>query len=1041
MEVADIQTLDDLDAAIRGLTSGDQGTSAIATAMITQLWSQEGLSSEISTDDIRVAGILRIVAADSYYLYDHPDRRQVIRFLRERLAETNSKLPKRYKIGRPHQADEISQSLARIATDAEAGIAAALESYDGIASLEKFRNSLLKALNDDRSRAAFRPFLALPSDPSDSFQKCLTSAIEYSQSTAESAPAHLDNAVGLIERLEHQLSQVPTSVARPITLVLQRLRRDLADHFEISPFSKPASVTLATDLRLHPLHVEGLELSVPIELRNDGLGVALDLELEMSEAIGIKLPIGLFWLSDLAPGSMLVEFNVRTDPESMKGLECAACIFRLTWRNSDGTTESSEIEAELRPQDPDVDWNDLAYTNPYSLEAVETEDELAGRSEMLKSITRVLSAQRVESVYIHGQKRVGKTSLAHVALKVVGERRGAETIYIETGEIISPTPSTAIDGLARALIEQLDDRYRLPSELRDASYDGSLTPLVRALKSVVTTERPVLIAIDEFDRLPTPLYRRGAEGDAFFTALRSIATIEGVGLLLIGGERMKIIINGPGVELNRFNAFSVDYLDRATQWSDFEELVRNPAGDYIRFTNEACERIYDYTAGNPYYTKQLCGKILELAIHRRDAYVDVREVESGAKALLKAMDAVSFAHYWEDHVLESDSKRDEVTLKRRRCLLALGSAWAVSDIVATEDVAREAGQLGLSYAETDSELRQFKERGFLLEEGGNWTPRVNLFRRWICDYGQTQLVVSAAELESVEALVRKRASLRISTEEADDVADSLGSYRGRSISGDKVLEYLRQFGEASRQRLILKLLQHITPISNVDENHLFRQAFEAVTQRLKERDGDWNQRQIALSYFGPSGKSSAAAARMFNTANGRRFQPRGVIEPIGLASLVDSDVTDVIVVDDFVGSGDTLVDGLADLRDLIPASTQLHVFVLAAHPVGLERVVEFAQEQFADRCIVDGMQEVLGDPALFSVSGGIFESEQDCIDAKALVNEFGSRLSPQAPLGYRGCCSLVKFASTIPNDAPPILWRSSSGTFEFKALFERNSPR
>ena len=1041
MRTDELNSLEDLDSAIRELANANEGVDRGATSMISQLWSQEDLAPEINTDDIRVAAILRIVAVDNYYLYDHPSRRQVIRYIRERLVETNSSVPKKYKLGRTHQADETCQSLGRITADAENGLASALESYDGLSSLEAFRNKLLKALNDDRAKATIRPFLALSSDPTALVQKCLGAAIEYAQATAESARAHLDNAIDLIDQLGQRPTSAETSFVLSILQVMQALRRDMTSHFESSPFSKPADVTLETDLRLHPLHVEGLELSLPIRLRNVGEGVALNLEVDISEAIGIGLPSAPIRLSDLAPGSIVIEFHVQTDAKAMHDLEFAACIFNLTWLNSDGSMAEVEIEAELRPQDPHLDWDGLTYTNPYSLEAVETEDELMGRSAILRSIIRVLSAQRVESAYIHGQKRVGKTSLARVALKEVASRRDVETIYIEAGEITSSSASTAVDGLARALIEELRDRYLLPEDLRSPTYDGSLTPLVRVLKKAATADRPVLIALDEFDRLPTPLYRRGAEGDAFFLALRSIAAIEGVGLLLVGGERMKIIINGPGVELNKFSAFPVDYLDRATQWSDFEELVRSPVADQVEFTNSACERIYDLTAGNPYYTKQLCRKILELAVQRRDAYIDAREVDIATKNLLKSIDAVSFAHYWEDHVLESDLKRDEVTLKRRRCLLALGLAWAVSEAVTVEQVASEAGDLGLSYADTENELRQFKERGFLLEENGSWIPRVDLFRRWICDHGQTDLVVSEAELDSVKALVRERATLRISIDEADAVAAALGSFRGHSVSGERVLEYLRQFGGSSKQRLILKLLQHMTSISNVDENRLLRQAFEAVTQRLKERDGNWRQSQLVLSYYGSSGKSSAATARMFNMANGRRFQPRGVIEPTSLTSLTDSGVTDVIIADDFVGSGDSLVNGLTGLHDLIPSSVGLHVFVLAGDPLGVENVVEAARSLFGDRCLVDSMQEVLGAPSLFDSSTGVFDSEQECIDAKALVSEFGSQLDPQSPLGYGGRCSLAMFPSTIPNNAPPILWRSSRGGFEFEALFERNQPK
>ena len=119
--------------------------------------------------------------------------------------------------------------------------------------------------------------------------------------------------------------------------------------------------------------------------------------------------------------------------------------------------------------------------------------------------------------------------------------------------------------------------------------DGSLTFLNQLLERVSVLGERLVIVIDEFDRLPARLFRRTDVQDAFFTGLRAISAIRGIGLVLVAGERMNLIISGPGVELNRFAGFPVDYLDRSTQWSDFEDLVRKPTDKLLEFSNEACE--------------------------------------------------------------------------------------------------------------------------------------------------------------------------------------------------------------------------------------------------------------------------------------------------------------------------------------------------------------------------------------------------------------------------------------------------------------------
>ena len=1034
-----LQSLRDLDTAIERLRQADGSQGQDAEYLISALAEGVLLDAPLNHADVRVAGLLRITAIDHHVVYESEHRRNTIELIKERLKETDSTILTKYDLSPGNQADEDCRRMARVAEDAMTGLTSALQSYQGIATLKDFRYKILKAINDDRAKAVIRPFFQLDGDPSDKLQRCLGAAVSYLDANAGGAGAYLDDALALIRGILEATSSAPTVVSKLVSFVLEQLYADLQDHYDANPYSKPAQISLDSALRRHPLHVPDLEISIPVALINSGEGVAIDLEIEIIDAIGIQ-PIGSpLRLSNVIPGQMIVEFHALTDPTTMEGMDAAPCEFRLSWMNSDGSEESKNITTDLQFQDPNVDWDSLHYTNPYSLEAVSKEEDLIGRGGMLSQITRVLTTASVGSLYIHGQKRVGKTSLALVALDMLERTHQATCIYLEIGEINNPDPARAIDNLTERLISELNDRLTFPVDIPLPEHDGSLAPLVKVLRKLAAEHKPIILAIDEFDRLPAPLYRRTAEADAFFTALRSIATIRGVGVILIGGERMKLIINGPGVELNKFKAFQVEYLDRSTNWTEFEELIRKPTDQYLEFTDSACDRVYEATAGNPFYTKQLCDKVLELATQRRDAYVDGREIDVAVKQLVGTIDSTSFSHYWEDHLLEHDHKRDEVTLNRRRCLLALGLTWASGEPVTSNAVVEEGLQLGLDFSSTHRELQQFKDRGIIVDTTGVWTPRVSLFRRWLVEQGQQQIIISAAELESAEHVIAQRTSLRVSIGEADDLANRFGTFKGKAISGERILEYLQQFGELRDQRLIFKFLCSLTFISQADEYELLRGAYDRLQQRLKDRHEQWKRDQLLLTHTGRIEKSGVAMTRAFIRANTPNLGLKSIHDPDELDTSTQHGITDIVLVDDFIGSGDSLTHALEELQEHIPSSACLHVLVLAGMCDGVDRVATTVQELFGSQSSVECMIEIPNDPGPFALGTGVYGEEEEARDALAIVRRFGLKLEPRIPLGYGDCCAPVVFSSSIPNNAPAILWSASSGNFKFTPLFPRNS--
>ena len=989
--------------------------------------------------DLSVAAILRIATIDYNLLYnsDIEDRQWALNLIQERLQISGPRVYGKYQLAGKVPADEMCRKLTDIIPDANTELRQALRAYHGVDTISTLQHNLLAALNKDLIRVSIRPFLGFGDDPQVELGQCLKAAIGYtSTSNAMQASAALADAQRAFGAALELFSRDPTEFGKPIADMLRQLRRDLNEDFKNSPYSKPANLELQETPRRYPLHVPKRDLWIPVEIRNRGEGIAIHVEVRMRDSIGLERVDTPLRLSNIDPGSVvLVDLQAKTNSDGDVG---GLCEIQLTWVNADGTEANVTSEVTLRPQDPSIDWVKVRRTNPYNLEAVTKEDELMGRGETLDRIVRTLNTPSVGSLYIHGEKRVGKTSLAYVAVDLM-EQAGMACVFQDVGGINHHIPESAINNLTESLVSKIVDRFSKLSEFADrVRLDGSLTFLNRILERLSGLGERLVIVIDEFDRLPARLFRRTDEQDAFFTGLRSMSAIRGIGLVLVAGERMNLIINGPGVELNRFAGFPVDYLERSTQWTDFEHLLRKPTEDILEFSDEACARAYEYTEGDPYFTKLLCAEILDNAIQRRDAFVGNREVDFAVNVLLSRIDSTSFSHYWEDFLLDEDARRDEVTLNRRRCLLAFGMACD-SDCSATiESIVKAAAHVGMDASGTRRELEALLRRRLLALDNHTIKPRIRLFGRWIVTSGKQQIVLTSVELESAQTAIDEREKLRISQDEAHDLVRSWSSFRGVSISPERLIRYLEQFGDARNQRLIFRLLTKVLFIGDAQEAELMREAYSHLENNMRERHGTWKRNQITISYLGSLGGSGLAMARSFAIANGF-LRTKQIHKPELLSQEAKNGVTDVVLIDDFVGSGRTLQ---ADLREMAKWTSDqaVHIFLLAGMAKGVDRVSDAAGEVFGeDRVKIRCLHEIKGSPGPFDFPGGLFDSQDDATDAQRVVEEFGHKLEPKIPLGFGECCALVAFSRTIPNNAPPILWsRSRGNVFKFEPLFPRN---
>jgi hypothetical protein len=200
---------------------------------------------------------------------------------------------------------------------------------------------------------------------------------------------------------------------------------------------------------------------------------------------------------------------------------------------------------------------------------------------------------------------------------------------------------------------------------------------------------------------------------------------------------------------------------------------------------------------------------------------------------------------------------------------------------------------------------------------------------------------------------------------------------------------------------------------------------------------------LCISFVDSDTKSGASTAR--DVAKVLRPGKCAAISELGnwLRDHTGQDAV-LLLVDDFAGTGNTLVSGIGGflkqrgnetlLRRFADKGT-IHLFLLFAFPEAVQTI----QKRFP--YIRTTTIRTFGDDVRgLDPDAGIFTDEAERRFAHDVLVQMGRQLTPQSPVGHGDMATLVGFHNTIPNNSLPIFW--SNGTLNEKLwipLFPRAS--
>jgi len=827
-------------------------------------------------------------------------------------------------------------------------------------------------------------------------------------------------------------------IAEPLGNIRDFVKAD----FDGCDLNKPADINVYSANKKYPLDSPKEKFEIKVVVDNKGPGVAFNTRVIVLDSDAcISLQTEEIFLDAVDVGRLEIFLDAEMcfsviDPINIIGI--------LSYTDYKGDAIEEDFEIEILPQNSSINWDEIQYQQPYSLESVELESDLIGRKDLLYNISSKLTLRKGESSIIHGQKRVGKTSLAKTIQSRLNEIESCIPIFIETGSLDKTTPNNFIRTLGEKVHRKIKSKIPV-GELEKPIFEGSLQPLVTFIEDVVEVNKMVRIVIilDEFDEIPSKLYPYTEAGDSFFHSLRSLSGESGggrVSLVLVGGENIDVIMQSTD-KLNKFDAFNVGYFDRSDYWADFKELLISPVKDTIEFTEEAILTLYEYTEGNPFYTKFIAKKLYKKMCEKRCSYITNDEMLAAIRDTINNLEAINVNHFWSDGIrVEDVARKDLIETQRRRFLIGFAESL------------RECGEFSKSkyISSTSNGLIPAKEivesfigRKILVGDGDILRIKPKLFEEWLVERGVNILRASFSDEDALSAYRKKEELEYITDSELLSAVEGWELYRGSKVGVADVRNWLSGFESNAERRSAFKLLTNIEFYGEIKIREKLKVIHDLVRREITYtyKESEKVRKDVLISCFGGDSKSGASYLRMYATENAITTHSIKKVSDIKKTLNLDSSIKAVVFVDDIIASGGSMIESIraldSDCGDLL---RERNVLILVGVIVGLSDGVERIEAEIKklDLNIKLKVCDIIGESdKAFSPESRYFDSDLERTEALSLARKYGAKLQNRHPLGYYESQLLVVFKDNCPNNTLPIFWASSNKPV-WKPLFKRS---
>ena len=666
---------------------------------------------------------------------------------------------------------------------------------------------------------------------------------------------------------------------------------------------------------------KNIETNLSCRLQNNGEGVAYDVRLlpdSLHSNIELVSDKNKFSIEDKSERSISFRIILREHFESL------LIPIKIMCSTIDERELIYNDRLVIEQQNEQPNWDELIKDPPYNINPIKDHKKLFGRETILNNL--ILHAYSGTSTFIWGQKRVGKTSVIQVLAKELQNKKNFICITFRMGELGALHEGQIGHCIAKRISENLPDRSLTIPEEKD--FGANINRLVPFIETVINqfSDLKFVVIIDEFDDLE-PAFYTGERGKLFVKALRSLSEI-GLTFFFVGSERMATIYNKHANDLNKWLNL---YLDRIDSRDDCKTLIIKQVEGAIEYQKECVDTILDYCSRNPFYIHLLCFEIFKLCYSEQRTYVGDNDLDAIKQNLLRSLGLTNFSHFWEDNPILEPEKNIEHTAEN--CLVLSCISYLGGGFKSVDEVFKVQDNIGISITDRISKKEVEKVVHNLISRKViefSKTKKEKLiclpiFRDWLSLHAELQVLpkwkqfreTKKEELSRHPEITSVTESFPISEDDLLPIAQQL-KYCGKQKDVSEIRAWLRQFDDEVRidtAFLLLKRLSEKGFITEGAKKHQLNSIEEGLQAKRKKLDkGIWKiyrdkKFNLCITYTDNDIKSGATTARDLH----KRLRPSKVGPSNSIYEWMKSRINDdpiVLIVDDFAGTGNTLIKGL-----------------------------------------------------------------------------------------------------------------------------------
>lgn len=646
----------------------------------------------------------------------------------------------------------------------------------------------------------------------------------------------------LVEAVRRSSSSFVQELALPVLTIVRE---------QVNEAKKTAEQVSRPDLRISlqssklPLRsILNEEISLIIEVLNIGNASAKDIYLSMScsEAEIVRNNCALDVLRAKETSVKTLSFKMD------KPVPQLIFVFEFSWTD-DFNQKFSERLNLVAESESESSWSH-SDVNPYALEPVKKRNRLFGRDKELESLEARLSAGN--SVFITGQKRVGKSSLVQVALDAL-QRKGVATTLLPFGYL----QSDSVNGLIGNLLSTIDGALGSLPDIRlpqVPDFKAGVTPLIagqwlKAVTECVGDKPRLTLAIDDFDELPSRFFET-EEGASFFVFLRALISEPWFALVLIGSEIMPSLMSRHGYKLNVVGQIDIGKLNEPEATG---QLLREPSSQWLEWSDGAIRSAHQLSGGNPYFATLLAQDVWDNHRELDRSFVHETDVRASAERFARGEEQYHIVHLWADGANGINPESD-LAIQNAVTLFAVSKCALDNDAARRDEVIDFAVfRLGNSGPELYKDrLEKLVERRVLTRVGDHSiTFEIPIVQRW---FKESAPRVLASQIRVLTEAIRE--SGYIADREYVDVSEGL-NFNGKNISETKVKAWVAQFPEVTQRVAAFRMLQRLKSESYFDEKVVttFGEEFRAklaeltINKRIRSNKGYISNAKILCPFL------------------------------------------------------------------------------------------------------------------------------------------------------------------------------------------------